>query len=45
MLAEAAEVVRLGINMVPTFIIGGKQIIVGAEDPAVLAEGIRKALA
>jgi predicted DsbA family dithiol-disulfide isomerase len=44
-LAEAAEVVRLGINMVPTFIIGGKQIIVGAEDPAILAEGIRKALA
>ena len=44
-LAEAAEVVRLGINMVPTFIIGGKEIIVGAEDPAVLAEGIRKELA
>jgi predicted DsbA family dithiol-disulfide isomerase len=41
---EAAEVVRLGINMVPTFIIGGKQIIVGAEDPAILAEGIRKSL-
>jgi predicted DsbA family dithiol-disulfide isomerase len=43
-LREAAEVVCMGINMVPTFIIGGRQIIVGAEDPAILAEGIRKAL-
>lgn len=43
-LADAAETARMGINMVPTFIIGGKQIIVGAEDPAILAEGIRKAL-
>jgi predicted DsbA family dithiol-disulfide isomerase len=44
-LREAAEVVGMGINMVPTFIIGGSQIIVGAEDPAILADGIRKALA
>jgi predicted DsbA family dithiol-disulfide isomerase len=44
-LREAAEVVRMGINMVPTFIIGGSQVIVGAEDPAILADGIRKALA
>jgi predicted DsbA family dithiol-disulfide isomerase len=44
-LKEAAEVVRMGINMVPTFIIGGSQTIVGAEDPAILADGIRKALA
>jgi predicted DsbA family dithiol-disulfide isomerase len=42
---EAAEVVGMGINMVPTFIIGGSQIIVGAEDPTILADGIRKALA
>jgi predicted DsbA family dithiol-disulfide isomerase len=44
-LREAAEVVGMGINMVPTFIIGGSRIIVGAEDPAILADGIRKALA
>ncbi|MBU1237208.1 MAG: DsbA family oxidoreductase [Gammaproteobacteria bacterium] len=44
-LKEAGEVVGKGITMVPTFIIGGKEIIVGAEDPAILAEGIRKALA
>lgn len=41
---DAAEVVAMGISMVPTFLIGGKHIIVGAEDPAILAEGIRKAL-
>ncbi|MBI4996335.1 MAG: DsbA family oxidoreductase [Rhodocyclales bacterium] len=41
---DAAEVVAMGITMVPTFIIGGRHIIVGAEDPAILAEGIRKAL-
>ncbi|MBI5784232.1 MAG: DsbA family oxidoreductase [Rhodocyclales bacterium] len=40
----AAGVMRQGINMVPTFIIGGKQTIVGAEDPAILADGIRKLL-
>jgi predicted DsbA family dithiol-disulfide isomerase len=34
----------MGINMVPTFILPGRQIIVGAEDPAILADGIRKAL-
>lgn len=36
---------RLGINMVPTFILDGRRIIVGAEDPAVLAAGIREILA
>lgn len=41
---EAAEIVAMGITMVPTFIVGGKHVIVGAEDPAILAEGIRKAL-
>jgi predicted DsbA family dithiol-disulfide isomerase len=41
---KAAEVQQMGINMVPTFILPGRQIIVGAEDPAILAEGIRKAL-
>jgi predicted DsbA family dithiol-disulfide isomerase len=40
----AAAVQQMGINMVPTFILPGRQIIVGAEDPAILAAGIRKAL-
>lgn len=35
-----AEVRQRGINMVPTFILDGRQIIVGAEDPSVLAEAI-----
>jgi predicted DsbA family dithiol-disulfide isomerase len=41
---DAADIVAMGITMVPTFIIGGRHVIVGAEDPAILAEGIRKAL-
>lgn len=41
---DAASNLRKGITMVPTFVIGGKQIIVGAEDPAILADGMRKAL-
>ena len=43
-LADAEKIVGMGITMVPTFIIEGKHVIVGAEDPAILAEGIRKAL-
>jgi len=43
--ADAADVVKKGINMVPTFIVGGREIIVGAEDPAILAAGIRRTLA
>lgn len=43
-LADAGKIVGLGITMVPTFIIDGRHVIVGAEDPAILAEGIRKAL-
>lgn len=35
----------MGISMVPTFIVDGRQIVVGAEDPAVLAAAIRRALA
>jgi len=42
---QAAEVQAMGINMVPTFILPNKRIIVGAEDPAILATGIREALA
>ena len=45
---EATETVRedermvrqMGIRMVPTFILNSRQVIVGAEDPAVLAEAI-----
>lgn len=35
----------MGISMVPTFIVGGRRIVVGAEDPAVLAESMRQSLA
>jgi predicted DsbA family dithiol-disulfide isomerase len=41
---RVAEVQGMGINMVPTFILPGGKIIVGAEDPAILAAGIREAL-
>lgn len=33
-----------GVNMIPTFILQNQHIIVGAEDPAVLAAGIRQLL-
>ena len=33
-----------GINMIPTFILQNSHLIVGAEDPAVLAQGIRQLL-
>ena len=33
-----------GVNMIPTFILQNHHIIVGAEDPAVLAAGIRQLL-
>jgi predicted DsbA family dithiol-disulfide isomerase len=32
-----------GISMVPTFVIDGEKIIVGAEDPAILATALREA--
>lgn len=35
----------MGISMVPTFIVDGRHVVVGAEDPAVLAAAIRRALA
>ncbi len=41
---QESDVRALGINMVPTFILPGNQIIVGAEDPTILAEGIRRVL-
>ena len=42
--AEEAAIRAMGISMVPTFILPDGQIIVGAEDPAILAAGIRRAL-
>lgn len=42
---DAAAIQALGIRQVPTFILPGNDIIVGAEDPAILAAGIRRALA
>jgi predicted DsbA family dithiol-disulfide isomerase len=41
---QARKVQAMGINMVPTFILPGNRIIVGAEDPSVLAAGIRETL-
>lgn len=34
----------LGISMVPSFIVAGRELVVGAEDPAILAAAIRRAL-
>jgi predicted DsbA family dithiol-disulfide isomerase len=34
----------MGISMIPTFVIDGRRVIVGAEDPSVLAEAIRQSL-
>lgn len=41
-LTDAKSITARGINMVPTFLVGS-QVIVGAEDPAVLADAILKA--
>lgn len=38
--ALEAEARARGINMVPTFVLPGGRIIVGAEDPAILARGL-----
>ena len=43
--AMEAEVRQAGIRQVPTFIVDRQQIVVGAEDPRVLAEAIHRALA
>ena len=42
--AEELRFRRMGISMVPTFILGGRTGIVGAEDPAVLAAAILECL-
>ena len=43
-LAEERAVRALGVTSVPTFIIDRRHAVVGAEDPAVLAEAIRLSL-
>ncbi|HLO61563.1 MAG TPA: DsbA family oxidoreductase [Azonexus sp.] len=43
--AMEAEIRSIGIRSVPTFIVDRRQLVVGAEDPAVLAEAIRAVLA
>ena len=43
--AQERQVRAMGINQVPTFLLPGNRIIVGAEDPAVLAAGIRETVA
>ena len=43
--AMEADIRQAGIRQVPTFIVDRREIVVGAEDPRVLAEAIRRALA
>ncbi|MBS1143018.1 MAG: DsbA family oxidoreductase [Proteobacteria bacterium] len=43
--AMEAEGRQAGIRQVPTFIIDGRLVVIGAEDPAVLASAIQRALA
>lgn len=43
--AMEAEIRSVGIRQVPTFIVDRRRVVVGAEDPAVLAEAIRETLA
>jgi predicted DsbA family dithiol-disulfide isomerase len=42
--ADAQRLRQLGIKQVPTFIVGGQRIVVGAEDPAILVAAMREAL-
>lgn len=42
--AEEAAIRAKGISMVPTFILPNGEVIVGAEDPAILAAGLRRCL-
>lgn len=41
---DAGRIRTMGIRMVPTFILGGEQVIVGAEDPTILAMAILQSL-
>ncbi len=42
---EARELRELGIRMVPTFIVDHREIVVGAEDPAILVAAMERAFA
>lgn len=42
--ADERQLRALGINMVPTFIVANRRVIVGAEDPAILAAAMRETL-
>jgi len=44
-LALERQARQRGITMVPSFVLGSGEIIVGAEDPAILAAGLRRTLA
>lgn len=44
LLADANGLRHLGIRQVPTFIVDGQRIVVGAEDPVVLVAAMREAL-
>jgi len=44
-LDDARAICSLGVRMVPTFILNHREIIVGAEDPRLLATAIRQAMA
>jgi predicted DsbA family dithiol-disulfide isomerase len=41
----AAQIRARGISMVPTFILNGTHVVVGAEDPSILAQALRRTLA
>lgn len=42
---QEGQLRALGVNMVPTFIVDAQQVIVGAEDPSVLARALLRAQA
>lgn len=43
--ADEYKIRQIGIRMVPTFILNDHQVVVGAEDPVILAQAIRESLA
>ena len=44
LLADARGLRQLGINQVPTFIVNGQRVVVGAEDPTILVTAMREVL-
>lgn len=41
---DARQIREMGIRMVPTFILNNDQVIVGAEDPRLLADALRRSI-